>query len=261
MKGLIICYSTTGNTRLVADQIALSLCEKQIETIVRDPVIEPKFDDIHKYDIVGFGAPTMAWKPAYGFFESLGLVPKQNKSIPAFVFCTSGGQPLNTLRIMSQTLSKKNFIVISGIEIIAETNWPMSRQLGKIGEGYIGRPNKSDLELIPPFVEKTSKILESRNITSEYFPFRLHPLHFVGQFTSSKDLRRSMGIKILDKNKCVQCAKCAAHCSSKAISLDPFPVFSNRCSGCWSCYNICPTGAISTLLTGRRGVYNGPVKS
>ena len=153
MRGLISCYSTTGNTRLVADRIAATLCEKGMEIVVRDPVKEPDFDDLGSYDVVGFGTPTMAWKPSWGFYEGLGRVPTQKKLVPSFVFCTSGGQPINTLRTMANLLKEKNFLVLDGLEVTAETNWPVARQFGAKAQGFVGRPDEGDLEVVGPFVE------------------------------------------------------------------------------------------------------------
>jgi len=258
MRGLISCYSTTGNTRLVADRIAATLCEKGMEIVVRDPVREPDFGDLGSYDLVGFGAPTMAWKPSWGFYEGLGLVPTQKKLLPAFVFCTSGGQPVNTLRTMSNLLTEKNFLVFDGLEVNAETNWPVARQFGAKAQGLVGRPDESDLEVIAPFVEGILKQLNSGSMKSRIFDFRVSPLHVIGKRAGPRELRRAMGTKRVDRKRCIQCAACAMGCAAKAISLQPYPVFSNRCIGCWACYNNCPTEAITTTVTSGRGRYKGP---
>lgn len=258
MRGLIYCYSTTGNTRLVADRIGSALGARGIETVVRDPVKESRFDDIGAHDIVGFGTPTMAWKPSWGFYEVVGLVPRQNSLVPSFVFCTSGGQPINTLRTMAQLLSEKNFLVIDGLEVTAETNWPVARQFGGKAQGFVGKPDEAELQAVGPFVERIAKQLSSKNLRSKIFDFRVSPLHVIGKRAGPKELRRAMGTKKVDRSRCTQCAACAIGCVSRAISLRPYPVFSKRCIGCWACYNTCPTEAITTTVTGGRGRYKGP---
>jgi len=140
MKCLISCYSTTGNTRLVADRIAEALSKAGVDTVVKNPVKQP-LDDVSDYDIVGFGTPTMAFKPSLGFFEVMGQVPTQKKPVPAFVFCTSGGEPVNTLRTMASLLMQKSFVVIDGLEINAETNFPVARQFGGKALGLAGKPD------------------------------------------------------------------------------------------------------------------------
>ena len=50
------------------------------------------------------------------------------------------------------------------------------------------------------------------------------------------------------------CGLCEKYCGSRAIVLDPWPVFSDACCGCWGCYSICPEEAITTFL-GTRGRY------
>jgi Pyruvate/2-oxoacid:ferredoxin oxidoreductase delta subunit len=258
MQGLIYCYSTTGNTRLVADRIAAALGSQGVEIEVRDPLTQASPEDFGAYDVVGFGTPTMAWKPSWGFYEVLGLIPRQKKLIPCFVFCTSGGLPVNTLRIMGKSLSDKNFLVFDGLEVTAETNWPVARQFGEKGQGFIGSPNESDLEVVGPFAERVAKQLASKNLKSKIFDLQVTPLHLMGKRAGPKELRRVMGTKRVDRKKCIQCAACAIGCAARAISLRPHPVFSNRCMGCWACYNNCPTEAITTTVTGGRGRYKGP---
>lgn len=258
MRGLISCYSTTGNTRLVADRIAAKMCEQGMEVVVRDPVRETAFDDLGSYDVVGFGTPTMAWKPSWGFYEVLGLIPTQKKLVPSFVFCTSGGQPINTLRTMAHSLTEKNFLVIEGLEVTAETNWPVARQFGAKAQGFIGKPEESDLEAVGPFVDRIVRQLRSKNLRAKVFDFRLSPLHLIGKRAGPKELRRTMGRKRVDRKRCIQCAACAVGCAARAISLRPYPVFSTHCIGCWACYNNCPTEAITTSVTSRRGRYKGP---
>ncbi len=257
MKCLIFCYSTTGNTRLVANRIASAMSAKGVDTVVLDPVKET-VNDLSVYDLVGFGTPTMAFKPSWGFYEVLGLVPTQKKSIPSFVFCTSGGQPVNTLRTMAKSLLKKNFIVLDGLEVNAETNWPVARQFGGAAHGLVGKPDEEELAAVSPFADKIVTQLKSNDIKLKAFDFRLSPLHFFGSKAGPRELRSAMGKKLVNKKKCNQCASCALSCAARAISLQPYPVFSNRCVGCWACYNLCPAEAITTVVTGSRGRYKGP---
>ncbi len=258
MKGIISCYSTTGNTRLVADRIAKALTAKGVDTFVQNPVTTPSFGDLQEYDIVGFGTPTMAWKPALGFYSCLGLLPSQTRRIPAFVFCTSAGQPVNTLYTMAEMLAKKNFIVLDGLDVLAENNWPVARQFGGMALDPVGKPEESDLAATTPFAEGLAQQLKSKSLSPKVFDFITSPLHFIGHQTGPMQLRVSMGKKKVDRNKCNQCAICARACAVRAISLNPYPVFSRRCMGCCACFNLCPTGAITTSLAGSRGRYKGP---
>lgn len=258
MRGLIYCYSTTGNTRLVADRLAVALGTWGVETEVRDAVREARFDDLGGYDIVGFGTPTMAWKPSWGFYEWVGLVPCQERLVPCFVFCTCGGQPVNTLRTMAQWVSDKNFLVIDGVEVIAEVNWPVARQFGPKGQGVVGKPDEGDLERLALLAERVARQLTTKNFRAKVFDFRVSPLHVLGKRAGPAELRRVMGTKRVDRRRCTQCATCANGCVARAIALRPYPVFSKRCIGCWACYNNCPTEAITTTVTGGRGRYKGP---
>ena len=258
MKALILCYSSSGNTRLVGKRIAAALTERGVKTTVRDPIREPRFSDLGGYDLVGFGASTMAWKPSYGFYEFMGLVPGQQKRKAAFVFNTSAGMPANTLLLMAKTVSKKNFTVLDGLSVMAEDCWPMARQFGEPGQGPVGQPDDKALEVVGPFAMGLVQKLEKRDLAPRHFKFERTPLHYIGQQVGRQQLRMSMGRKSVDTGKCKQCGSCAAACAAHAISLDPYPTFSSRCMGCWACYNVCPEEAITTLVTGSRGHYKGP---
>ena len=258
MKGIILCYSTTGNTRLVADRIANALTDEGVDTSVRNPVMTPAVDDLEQYDIVGFGTPTMAWKPALGFYACVGLLPTLTQRVPAFVFCTSAGQPVNTLHTMAQMLAKKKFLVLDGLEVLAENNWAVARQFGGMALDPVGKPDESDLAATTPFAKGLVQRLNSTDRSPKIFDFINTPLHFIGHRTGPMQLRVSMGKKKVDRDKCNQCAACARACAVRAISLKPYPVFSNRCMGCFACFNLCPTDAITTTVTGGRGRYRGP---
>ncbi len=258
MKGLISCYSTTGNTRLVADRIAYALTAEGVDTVVQNPVTKPVIDNIEEYDIVGFGTPTMAWKPALGFYSCLGLLPTLSKRIPAFVFCTSAGQPVNTLHTMAVMLAEKKFLVVDGLEVLAENNWAVARQMGGAALEPKGKPDESDLAAAEPFAKGLVERLNAQDLSPKIFDYINSPLHFLGHRTGPMQLRVSMGKKKVDRKKCNQCAICARACAVRAISLKPYPVFSKRCMGCFACFNLCPTDAITTTLAGGRGRYRGP---
>jgi len=257
MKCLVNCYSTTGNTRLVANRIGSAMNAKGVDTVVVDPVKEA-IDDFTDYDIIGFGTPTMAFKPSLGFYEVLGIIPAQKRAIPSFVFCTSGGQPVNTLRSMTRALTHKNFVVLDGLEINAETNFPVARPFGAAAYGLVGKPDEEELAAVAPFADKIVNQLKSNDIKMKIFDFRVSPLHLFGSKAGPRELRSTMGKKSVDKGKCTQCATCALSCVARAITLQPYPVFSNHCIGCWACYNLCPNDAITTIVSGGRGRYKGP---
>ena len=159
---------------------------------------------------------------------------------------------------MANLLTEKNFLVLAGLEVTAETNWPVARQFGSKAQGFVGRPDEGDLEAVGPFVEGIVQQLNSKNLRSKIFDFMVSPFHLIGKRAGPKELRLAMGTKRVDRKRCTQCAACALGCPSRAISLRPYPVFSKRCIGCWACYNNCPTEAITTTVTGGRGRYKGP---
>ncbi|MCX5903980.1 MAG: 4Fe-4S binding protein [Proteobacteria bacterium] len=76
-----------------------------------------------------------------------------------------------------------------------------------------------------------------------------NPFSYLGRVNRAAYLRSIMGTKKVDQSRCNRCGLCEKYCGSRAIALDPWPVFSDACCGCWGCYSICPQKAISTFMT------------
>ena len=60
-----------------------------------------------------------------------------------------------------------------------------------------------------------------------------------------KNLSRYKPI-VVDEKKCIKCGICAKHCSTQAITLNPFPTFNRKkCIRCFCCIEVCPQHALS----------------
>jgi hypothetical protein len=75
-----------------------------------------------------------------------------------------------------------------------------------------------------------------------------NPFSWLGRVNRAAYLRFIMGTKSVDQSRCNCCGLCAKYCGSRAITLDPWPAFSDACCGCWGCYSICPQQAIAACI-------------
>ena len=116
---------------------------------------------------------------------------------------------------------------------------------------------RSELAATEPFAKGLVERLKVQDLSPKIFDYIHTPLHLLEHNTGPMQLRVSMGRKKVDRKKCNQCAICARACAVRA-SLKPYAVFSKRCMGCFACFNLCPTDAITTTLAGGRGRYRGP---
>lgn len=54
--------------------------------------------------------------------------------------------------------------------------------------------------------------------------------------------------RLVDPTACIVCNECAAICGTRAIAMDPLPLFDDAaCVRCFACTEVCPTAAIDNL--------------
>ncbi|AFM15998.1 flavodoxin [Mycolicibacterium chubuense NBB4] len=146
MKSLIVCVSiSNGNTRRVADRIALELGAEVVEPEAVD------VDSLGDYDLVGFGSGIYFFAVHPRLWRLIGRLPAAGKGARAFTFFTSGGAApplLDYAGPMRRRLERKGFDVVGsfscrGVDLVG----PL-RRFGGINKG---RPNAHDLELAGDF--------------------------------------------------------------------------------------------------------------
>ena len=54
--------------------------------------------------------------------------------------------------------------------------------------------------------------------------------------------------RLVDADACIRCNECAAICGTRAIAMDPLPVYDDAaCVRCFACTEVCPTAAIDNV--------------
>ena len=255
-RALIYFHTASGNTGWVTGQVAQQLRNRGVEVVTRNIAHQQDTADTEQFDLIGFGCPVMGFRPTFSMTDFISRLPMcQGK--PAFIYITCAGISASSLWMLSQLLGKKNWMVIAAQQFCAEVSWPVARLPGIIPNK--GRPDVRDLPSIQQFCEAIFEALKShaekRPVTPLSVPFAfLNPFSYMGRTNKAQYLRSIMGTKRVDQSRCTRCGLCKKYCGSTAISLDPWPEFSDACCGCWGCYSICPEEAITTFL-GTRGRY------
>jgi len=253
VKGLICCYSGTGNTRLACEAIARGVESVTFELfdVVRDGV-----PDLTGVDLVGFAAfadflgPPMRTKT---FLQSL---PAQ-RGKPAFVFDTYGGFNGKTLELLYRWTTAQGFRVVESHALHTPENYPPMIRRGRT---FADAPNPKELAAFEGFIAKLDAIGHAL-AAGEEVPRRRPPsgLFRFLPATPRSQSRRTMGGKHVDPELCTECGVCREACPYGAIELTPRPVFNRaKCWGCWACYNRCPTRAIYTRRLRGAGHYPEP---
>jgi len=252
---LIFYHSASGNTQWVAEKLAASLPGCGIEAEVRSIASRPRTDDLASYELIGFGCPVMGFRPSFAMTRFIQSLPPQAQK-PAFLFTTYAGVLANTPWMLDGYLSDRGFVVLADQHFRGEVSWPIARAAGLIINR--GLPNDTMLPSISRFAGTLAELSDRHKagVLSRPAPFsrsRLNPFYYLSLLNSPARLRMMMGTKRVNRSLCTKCGWCAENCSAGAIDLTPYPTFSKGCDGCWGCFNICPTGAISTIVgTGGR---------
>jgi ferredoxin/flavodoxin len=233
MKGILICYSNTGNTKLACEHIELELVDLK----------KAKPIDFSAYDLVGFAAWADYSGPSRLTIDYLDRLPKQNNK-PAFVFNTFGMFNGGTLKTMHDKAAKAGFNVVAALALHTPENIPTM-----VSRGFASAdaPNKKELERFSSFIGELDLIcqnIEAGKPVKKNVRFGLLDYCVVFPRTQAK---KEQGEKFVDQALCTKCGICKKECPYLAIELNPYPVFDQeKCYGCWTCYNRCPQKAIYT---------------
>jgi hypothetical protein len=172
MKVLNLYFSSTGNTKKVADQItgAAVFCGHQVDTIRATG----KADfDLLQYDLIFVGSGVYEWlpgKPLRTLFGKLrqryvalgeikpGSPPRPGKS--AVVYCTYGGghtgvnEAVPTAKYLGQLLEHLGFQVLAEWYLVGQYHGRLKQfnATGRLGN-ISGRPNEEDLRQVAEMVK------------------------------------------------------------------------------------------------------------
>jgi flavodoxin/Pyruvate/2-oxoacid:ferredoxin oxidoreductase delta subunit len=247
---LIYYHTATGNTGWVTGEIARRLEKLGCAVTLRNIAHQRDTSDIASHDLAGFGCPVMGFRPTFSMTDFIEQLPQQQGKA-AFIYVTCAGISASSLWMLAQLLNTKGYKAVAAEQFCGEVSWPVARVPGIIPEK--GRPDARDIPAITEFCAGIYEALKQRAEKSPAAPPAVafaffNPFSYLGRTNKAAYLRAIMGKKHVDQSRCNRCGQCEKYCGSRAISLDPWPTFSDACCGCWGCYSICPQQAISTFL-------------
>ncbi|MBU1050918.1 EFR1 family ferrodoxin [Candidatus Bipolaricaulota bacterium] len=239
MRGLICYYSGTGNTKLACEVIAQKIASIEFELF---DIVHDGLPNCATYDLIGFAAWADYFNPPKRMKTFLASLPAQDRT-PAFVFNTFGSTPGKTLPSMDRWARNRGFHVIAGHSLHTPENYPPLIKHGMTAENS---PSTRELARFSEFILQLDRLAQ---LLADGRPV---PARKAGLLRLLPSLPRTlsrtfMGKKYVNTNACTECGICRERCPYGAITLAPKPEFDQgKCYGCWACYNLCPTQAIST---------------
>lgn len=245
MNVCIICFSQTGNTWKIAEQIQKGILNEGHECrIVSMKNTDPK--DLDRYDLIGIGTPTFYYREPRNvsdFIESM----DHGKNRRCFLFCTHGSIIGNTFYYMQDALVRKGYQVIDVFDVYADSSLQFYPKVMHTK----GHPDSGELSEAEQFGKNIcDKSLGAIKGTVKPVPLFAR----VGDTWWAKDsevllpdaLRRFFPQFAIDENRCTRCGVCMENCPVDAIDLDAKPpaIQKQGCIFCLYCEKVCPEDAI-----------------
>ncbi|HJX03377.1 MAG TPA: flavodoxin domain-containing protein [Dehalococcoidia bacterium] len=259
MKGIVIYYSATGNTKKIAGAIHRGM-KKVLGNCDLSSISEISPQDMGKYDVVGIGAPIWYFREPANVRLFIYNMPDMNGKL-CFPFCSHGTAPFGIFFSMVPALQKK------GLSIIGYNDWYGSvYQVLHAAKPYFtdGHPDEIDLQEAEAFgremAERARRITAGEKDLIPSLPkgasadttFQPHPLGQPFPENGKKaDVTKGgpppRPERTINMAKCLypQCTICVDNCPAHSIDFSSSPpVIKKSCFNDFLCDRLCPTGAI-----------------
>ncbi|PKM73756.1 MAG: flavodoxin [Firmicutes bacterium HGW-Firmicutes-16] len=232
---MIVYFSGTGNSRYVAEALAIRLGEKLVNA--KEYIKEHRTAELSSENSYIFVAPTYSWRIPRIFSDFIEIGKFGGSSSAYFVMTCgddigSAGVYLNelctrkgfTYKGVMAVVMPENYVALFNVTEKAEAEQMISaadRRIKQIS-GFISSGNDFPAEKLSFLAS-----LKSRTINPIFYK------HFV----------KSKGFRVTDK--CISCGRCEELCPLNNIRLvDGMPVYGENCTHCMACICGCPTEAI-----------------
>ncbi len=131
---------------------------------------------------------------------------------------------------------------IAGAARVAALHAMMWSADGPVGEGH---PDEADKQQVRDLADRL--LADGKAGTLTALPLETldyQPADLAAESKAKLDKPWMVMPKTVNEETCTQCGECAEACPVAAVSLDPYPVFSDACFDCFTCVRVCPEEAI-----------------
>jgi ferredoxin/flavodoxin len=249
VKTLIICFSQTGHTQRVAEEIRAGIL-KVSDCCDLVALADVDRERLAEYDLVGLGCPVFYYQPPFHVSEFIEGLPRLAGK-QWFVFCSHGSVMGMTLILMAEQLARKGIDVIGDHDTYADGTLPFY----PYPTVTTGHPDAQDLREAREFGEM---IAERSRAVAAGDPSGIEPPRPVlddwvpeeaARFTP-EFLKQIMPPLRIDEDRCSMCGDCEDACPVQGIDIDAEPPeIQEPCIYCFHCVKICPTASIQADWT------------
>ncbi|WP_461204850.1 EFR1 family ferrodoxin [Clostridium sp. DL1XJH146] len=239
MKGIIVYFSGTGNTKFVAMQIKKYFEDEGVSVDICSIEDDFKIKD-NLYDFIVFGSPKHYEYTPY-FFENWleNNVPVFKKETPVILYLTGTAPTKTSFNSEEAILKNKNCRVVISKTIRMPNNYLINFFSGTSPDNfsaYTFEASTSSKKIVTCFLKgEVSK--------EKVRPLMAHLCKDVSKYFGKRTGKAGKHFSADDT--CIQCGLCIKSCPTKNITLENNRItFSDKCIMCTRCINICPSNAI-----------------
>lgn len=239
MKGLLIYFSGTGNTKLIGNFIKKEFNKHNHEIFMYS--IEEKHNiNWNTFDFFIFGSPKYyEYTPLFFINWIKNNVPKLSHPIKSIIFCT-GTAPISTsYKKLGKILSQKNCMVVTTKTFEMPNNFLVA-PFKQISKRKYSLYLKWNVEKISLMVQDFLDGIYNKEKINPFIGFMCKNISF---YFCNMSKKKSRHFSVT--SKCNKCKECINNCPTNNIQFQNGKiVFKDNCILCTRCINSCPHGAI-----------------
>ncbi len=252
---MIICFSGTGNSALVAQRLAEALGDGLVmidRAFYDNPVYredEPSGRLMWVFPVYSWGVPPVV----LSVIERIGNLPK---GCPTWMVATCGDDAGYTDRMWRRAVESRGMTPIGAYTLFMPNTYVCMKGFDVDGTELALDKEKDTIGRLPSIVDAIGKRERQVEVTRGSFAwFKTTVIYpwFV------KNMMKPSRFHVTDS--CSGCGLCARRCPMDNIKMEGRrPVWSSLCAFCLRCYHRCPSKAVQWgSSTIGKGQYPGPM--
>jgi NAD-dependent dihydropyrimidine dehydrogenase PreA subunit/flavodoxin len=246
---MIVYFSGTGNSRYVAEALALRLSDKLVNA--NEFIKEKRTLELSSETPYIFVAPTYSWRIPRVFSDFIEN-GKFSGSTTVYFVMTCGDDIGDAGAFLKLLSIKKGFTYMGVMAVFMPENYVAMFDVTQKAEAeQMILAADTRIKQIYGFIAEGNNFpAEKLNCLAKFKSRRINPIFY-------KHFVKSKGFRVTDK--CISCGRCEELCPMNNVHLaDGVPVYGDTCTHCMACICGCPTEAIeyNKRTVGKPRYYN-----
>ena len=235
---------------------------------------QPEPPTLEQTELLIVAAPTMYFRVSNAMERVVAALPRPaGGPRPALLLATASGEPGAHFELLAGQLQVRGWVTLGSHWLMMPTNWPLHRYVARLAAlaeplaaqlaravpasrallalswPDLGVPSRSAPARLERFLDamiERAKVGPSRAVDPASLHRGLPGTAELGRRMTPKMMRKATDPRVLS-HRCGRCGTCVSVCPVGCItrtSEDDTPRVGAGCTGCWSCFNHCPDGAI-----------------